>query len=98
MPVRCGRLKAWTGKGKGRPVAQPVAKASFYTTKRMKGNQLWWLMLLICQMVFLSGCTSVLWDEKTFAHTYEPARPTNLRLFYSTQERELLVQYDEARD
>ncbi len=55
-------------------------------------------MLLICQTVFLSGCTSVLWDEKTFAHSYEPAHPTNLRLFYSGQERELLVQYDEARD
>ena len=55
-------------------------------------------MLLICQTVFLSGCTSVLWDEKTFAHSYEPARPANVRLFYSSQAREVLVQYDEARD
>lgn len=67
-------------------------------TRRMKRNRLWWPMLLICQTLFINGCTSVLWNKNTFAHYYEPAHPTNLRLFYSSQERELLVQYDEARD
>jgi hypothetical protein len=46
----------------------------------------------------LTGCTSVLWDKRTFAHDYRPANPANLRLFYSTDRKDILVQYDESRD
>src|SRR6266566_10092032 len=38
----------------------------------MKPNRLWWAMLLASQTIFLNGCTSVLWDPNTFAHSYEP--------------------------
>jgi hypothetical protein len=64
----------------------------------MKWNQIWWGTMLVCQTAVLSGCTSVLWDKNTFARAYEPAQPANLRLFYSDQEQDVLVQYDEARD
>jgi len=64
----------------------------------MKRNLLWWAILLGCQTILLSGCTSALWDRNTFAHSYEPANPANLRLFYSDEKRDVLVQYDEARD
>jgi hypothetical protein len=40
----------------------------------MKRNRLCWPMLLICLAVLLNGCTSVLWDKNTFAHSYEPAK------------------------
>ena len=55
-------------------------------------------MLLASQTIFLNGCTSVLWDPNTFAHSYEPAKPVNLRLFYSDRKRDVLVEYDEGRD
>jgi len=64
----------------------------------MKRNLLSWAILLGCQTILLSGCTSALWDKNTFAHSFEPAKPANLRLFYSDQRRDVLVQYDEARD
>ena len=67
-------------------------------SRRRKKQRLLWATLLVSQTVFLSGCTSVLWDERTFAHYYEPAKPANLRLFYSDQQRDVLVEYDEARD
>jgi len=55
-------------------------------------------MLLASQIILLCGCTTALWDKNTFAHTYEPAKPANLQLFYSAEKRDVLVQYDEARD
>jgi hypothetical protein len=48
--------------------------------------------------VFASGCTSQLWDQKTFAHRYQPADPNNLHLFYSSKRQDILVQYDELKD
>jgi hypothetical protein len=53
---------------------------------------------LLLLSVFASGCTSELWDQKTFAHHYQPADPTNLRLFYSSKREDILVQYDELKD
>ena len=47
---------------------------------------------------FCSADAPPLWDRNTFAHSYEPANPANLRLFYSDEKRDVLVQYDEARD
>jgi len=64
----------------------------------MKRNLLWRTILFVSQTILLSGCTSALWDKNTFYHSYEPARPANLRLFYSDEKRDVLVQYDEARD
>ena len=53
---------------------------------------------LLLLSVFASGCTSELWDQKTFAHHYQPADPTNLRLYYSDKREDILVQYDELKD
>ena len=64
----------------------------------MKRNLFWWAILLMGQTILFSGCTSALWDKNTFYHSYEPARPANLQLFYSEEKRDVLVQYDEARD
>jgi hypothetical protein len=56
------------------------------------------LALLLLLSVLAGGCTSVLWDQKTFAHHYQPADPNNLRLFYSSKREDILVQYDELKD
>jgi hypothetical protein len=64
----------------------------------MKRNRCWWALLVLIQTLLLNGCTPLLWDEKTFAHSYEPAKPANLRLSYSNQKHDVLVAYDEARD
>ena len=53
--------------------------------------------LLAMLMAFGSGCTSVLWDKDTFAHSYRPASPASLHLFYSKERRDILVQYSEDR-
>lgn len=50
--------------------------------------------LLLLPMLLTSGCTTALWDQKTFAHRYQPADPANLRLFYSSKRQDILVQYD----
>ncbi len=55
-------------------------------------------LLLVAQVAFLSGCTSAVWDKRTFAHDYRPAIPSNLRLCYSKARTDLLVQYDERRE
>jgi hypothetical protein len=55
-------------------------------------------VLLAAQVVFVSGCTSALWDKETFAHHYRPSDPVNLHLFYSKERRDVLVQYDESKD
>ena len=52
-------------------------------------------LLLLAEGLFACGCTSALWDEGTFAQFYQPAHPTNLRLFYSKERQDVLVQYDE---
>ena len=53
---------------------------------------------LLLLSLFASGCTSMLWDQKTFARRYEPADPNNLHLFYSSKREDILVQYDELKD
>ncbi len=53
-------------------------------------------MLLLS--LFACGCTSELWDQKTFAHSYQPAVPNKLRLYYSSKREDILVQYDELKD
>ena len=52
-------------------------------------------MLLAIQTIFVSGCTTALWDRSTFAREYHPADPRNLRLYYSGERKDILVQYDE---
>ncbi|MBI1176191.1 hypothetical protein GC207_01990 [bacterium] len=49
-------------------------------------------------MMVTSGCTSMLWDEETMAHYFRPAIPSNLKLYFSKERSDILVQYDERRD
>jgi hypothetical protein len=56
------------------------------------------LALLALPLAFACGCTPALWDNGTFAHHYRPGSPTNLRLSYSTERQDILVQYDESKD
>jgi hypothetical protein len=56
------------------------------------------LALLALSADLSCGCTSVLWEKETFAHYYRPACPANLRLAYSEQRHDLLVQYNESKD
>lgn len=55
-------------------------------------------LLVALPILSLCGCTAVLWGEETFAHQYRPVRPTNIRLFYSPERDDLLVQYSESKD
>jgi hypothetical protein len=55
----------------------------------------WPFVLLTVQIIFVSGCTSVLWDRSTFARDYHPADPANLHLYYSNERKDILVHYDE---
>jgi hypothetical protein len=55
----------------------------------------WFLSLLLAQTLCVTGCTSILWDEHTFADHHEPAHPAHLRLSYSKERKDILVQYDE---
>ena len=56
------------------------------------------LALLALPLPFACGCTPALWDKETFAHHYRPGSPANLRLSYSTERQDILVQYDESKD
>ena len=62
----------------------------------MKKHGLCVLLLLVCQAVLLSGCTSELWEKERFARYHCPANPPNLRLFYSEPSQDMLAEYDEA--
>jgi hypothetical protein len=64
----------------------------------MKNHEYWLLILIACQAVLLSGCTSVLWEKETFARCHWPASRPNLRLFYSESARDVLVEYEEASE
>lgn len=47
----------------------------------------------------MTGCvTSALWDSDRFVRFHEPAAPPNLRLFESTENHDILVQYDEWQE
>ena len=65
--------------------------------KRLTATNFAFASLLLLS-VFASGCTSELWDQKTFAHHYQPADPNNLRLFYSSKRQDILVQDHELKD
>ncbi len=54
--------------------------------------------MLVIQAFFVTGCTSALWDKKTFANHYRPDNPADLHLFYSTARKDILVQYNEWSD
>jgi hypothetical protein len=56
------------------------------------------LVLALLALPALCGCTAALWDRATFAQHYRPARPSNLRLSYSKERQDILVQYNESRD
>ena len=64
----------------------------------MKTYKYAWLILIVCQAVLLSGCTSALWERERFARRHWPANPPNLRLFYSEPARDVLAEYDEASE
>ncbi len=58
-----------------------------------------WFVLLAAQAGLWGGCaTSLVWQEDQFARHHEPASPPNLRLFYSSQTRDVLVEYVDLRD
>jgi hypothetical protein len=56
------------------------------------------LLLLVIQVPLWTGCTVMLWDRTTFSTYYHAADPSNLQVYYSEERRDLLVQYDEARE
>jgi len=59
----------------------------------------WLLALLMAQAMLLAGCaTSKVWEDGQFARFHEPATPSNLLLFESSQRGAVLVEYDEWRD
>jgi hypothetical protein len=54
---------------------------------------------LVVQAILLTGCvTAKVWEPHQFARFHEPADPTNLQLFYSTERQDILVCYDEIID
>src|SRR6266446_2725658 len=61
--------------------------------------RLWLLALLTAHAMLLGGCaTSKVWEAGQFARFHEPAIPSNLILFDSSQRGDVLVAYDEWRD
>src|ERR1022692_3733053 len=64
----------------------------------MKNTKCAWLILIFCQAVLLSGCTSALWEKERFARCHWPANPPNLRLLYSEPAGDVLAEYDEASE
>ena len=61
--------------------------------------RLWLLALLTAHAMLLGGCaTSKVWEAGQFARFHEPAMPSNLLLFDSSQRGDILVEYDEWRD
>jgi hypothetical protein len=54
--------------------------------------------LLLVQLPLWTGCTALLWEKSTFSTYYHPAGPPNLQLYYSEQQNDFLVQYDESRN
>lgn len=64
----------------------------------MKSRKCALLILTVCQVIFLSGCTGVLWEKERFAHCHWPANPPGLRLSYSESTRDVLAEYDEMSE
>jgi hypothetical protein len=63
----------------------------------MKRN-LFLLSLFILPAPLWTGCTALLWEKSTLPTYYHPAGPPNLQLYYSEQQKDFLVQYDESRN
>jgi hypothetical protein len=52
--------------------------------------------ILSIQALLLTGCvTAKVWQPHNFAGFHEPADPSNVKLFYSSQHEDVLVEYDE---
>ena len=56
------------------------------------------LVLVILQAPLWTGCTALLWERSTFSTYCHAANPANLQVYYSDERKDLLVQYDEARN
>lgn len=54
--------------------------------------------LLLVQLPLWTGCTALLWEKSTLSTYYHPAGPPNLQLYYSEEQKDFLVQYDESRN
>jgi hypothetical protein len=53
-------------------------------------------VVLAVQAILLTGCvTAKVWEPHNFAGFHEPANPTNVQLYYSSQRQDVLVEYDE---
>src|SRR4029077_7504419 len=62
----------------------------------MKAKVLGNFVVLAVQAILLTGCvTAKVWQPHNFAGFHEPADPANIQLFYSSQLRDVLVEYDE---
>src|SRR5262245_46458849 len=56
-------------------------------------------VLLAASAMVLNGCaTGAVWRVGQFARYSEPASPSNLGLFYSSQRQDVLVEYSETRE
>lgn len=57
------------------------------------------LAILLVQTMMLTGCvTAKVWEPHQFARFHEPADPANLELFYSNEQEDVLVRYEEIID
>jgi hypothetical protein len=57
------------------------------------------IVLLVAASLALGGCaTPAVWKEGQFARYHEPASPLDVRLFYSAEAKDVLVDYVEIRD
>ncbi|HWY76639.1 MAG TPA: hypothetical protein VN281_13525 [Verrucomicrobiae bacterium] len=66
----------------------------------MKAKRLPLVMLLLGQALLGTGCTTALWERDRFAQYHHPATPSDadVRFFYSSERRDILVEYDEVCD
>jgi hypothetical protein len=62
----------------------------------MKAKTLCNFVVLAFQAMLLTGCvTAKVWEPHNFAGFHEPANHANVQLFYSSQHKDVLVEYDE---
>jgi hypothetical protein len=65
----------------------------------MNVNRWGGFVLLAAQAWLLGGCaTGAVWETGRFSRFHEPAVPSNLTLFHSSQAKDILVVYDECRE
>jgi hypothetical protein len=69
------------------------------SSEGMTLNKILWCAVLAALVMLYAGCaTPLVWQDNQFARFHEPADPANLKLYYSTQIRQVLVEYDDIRD